>query len=139
MLRDKVSLGHDKINVKRIEVLPFVLAETCRKLIFGGCLVTPGRRHAIHVTSRRPVTSRRFDNLCNFFAISALINARHPKFFVWVTECSRFESGMSSRSETQLFHLNLKELEKNSVKCAFFHVNKLVFAYFCGVKNLKRG
>ena len=105
MLRDKVCLGHDKINVKRI---------------FGGCLVTPGRRHAIHVTSRRPVTSRRFDNLCNFLPISATINARHPKFFVWVAECLRFESGMSSGSETQLFHLNLKELEKKFSEICIF-------------------
>ena len=46
---------------------------------------------------------------------------------------------MSSGSEAQLFHLNLKELEKNSVIYAFFHVNILVFAYFLGVKTLKKG
>ena len=51
----------------------------------------------------------------------------------------RIKSGMSSGSKTQLFHINLKELEKKSVKCAFFHINIRVFAYFWGVKILKRG
>ena len=70
-----------------LQVPPSVLAEACRKWIFGGYLVTPDPRDAIHVTSRRPVTSCRFDNLCNFLAISSTDNARHPKFVVWVTEC----------------------------------------------------
>ena len=37
----------------------------------------------------------------------------------------RIKSGMSSGSKTQLFHLNLKELEKNSVKFVFFHDNMM--------------
>ena len=45
---------------------------------------------------------------------------------------------MSSWSETQLFHLNLKELEFFFVKFVFFHDNILIFAYF-GKSKLKKG
>ena len=49
-----------------------------------------------------------------------------------------FDLGMSSGAEMQLFYLNLKELEKNSVKFAFFYDNILIFAYF-GESKLKKG
>ena len=57
--RDKGATGHDEDMEKEssLQVPPSVLAEACRKWIFGGYLVTPDPRDAIHVTSRRPVTS----------------------------------------------------------------------------------
>ena len=121
-----------------LQVPPSVLAEACRKWIFGGYLVTPDPRDAIHVTSRRPVTSPRFNDVYNFLNSSATEEARQSKFFLVITEYWSVEWGMSSGSETQLFHLNLKELEKNSVKFVFFHDNILIFAYF-GRSKLKKG
>ena len=117
-----------------LQVPPSVLAEACRKWIFGGYLVTPDPRDAIHVTSRRPVTSPRFNNEYNFLHSSATEEARQSKFFLVITEYWSVEWAMSSGSKTQLFHLNLKELEKKSVKCVFFHVNIPIFAYFLGLK-----
>ena len=64
-----------------LQVPPSVLAEACRKWIFGGYLVTPDPRDAIHVTSRQPVTSARFNNVYNFLNSSATEEARQSKFF----------------------------------------------------------
>ena len=87
--RDIVSLGNEEVNAKRIKSLTATVCP-CRflqKIDFMGPFSNPGPSpcNSHDVTSTCDVT--RFDNICNFLAISATANVRQAKFVVWVTEC----------------------------------------------------
>ena len=88
-LRDKVSLGHDKVNVKRMESLSATICN-CRslqKINCKGLFSIPGLLPCNTCGVPRPVTSRRFDHIYNCLAISATVDDRHPKFLGWFTGC----------------------------------------------------
>ena len=135
-LHDEFTLGNYEDNAKKIKSIGITI-RSCMLLhdiFWGGYLVTPGPLHVIHVA--RPDPSCHADPTT--YAISWI--SQQP----WMADTPNFLGGSPNvwalswechlGPEHSCFTLIWRNLKKNSVKSAFFHVNILIFAYFLGLK-----